>query len=115
MGCPVSLWGAPHVYGVPYIFLGCPISLWVPYGVSMGCLRGPYGVAMGCLWGLYGALRGPCGALWGAQRCGRPLRVVLVLGAGRGPLVNATLRAARQAARRVRVYAVEKNPNAVVT
>lgn len=39
----------------------------------------------------------------------------MVLGAGRGPLVNATLRAARQAARRVRIYAVEKNPNAVVT
>lgn len=44
-----------------------------------------------------------------------PPRVVMVLGAGRGPLVNATLRAARQAARRVRIYAVEKNPNAVVT
>ncbi|KAM6188359.1 protein arginine N-methyltransferase 5 isoform 3-T3 [Sarcoramphus papa] len=43
------------------------------------------------------------------------VQVVMVLGAGRGPLVNATLRAARQAARRVRVYAVEKNPNAVVT
>ncbi|XP_074023342.1 LOW QUALITY PROTEIN: protein arginine N-methyltransferase 5, partial [Numenius arquata] len=43
------------------------------------------------------------------------VQVVMVLGAGRGPLVNAALRAARQAARRVRVYAVEKNPNAVVT
>ncbi|XP_027527526.1 protein arginine N-methyltransferase 5 [Neopelma chrysocephalum] len=39
----------------------------------------------------------------------------MVLGAGRGPLVSATLRAARQAGTRVRVYAVEKNPNAVVT
>ncbi|XP_053909113.1 LOW QUALITY PROTEIN: protein arginine N-methyltransferase 5 [Cuculus canorus] len=43
------------------------------------------------------------------------VQVVLVLGAGRGPLVNATLRAARQANRHVRLYAVEKNPNAVVT
>lgn len=42
-------------------------------------------------------------------------RVLMVLGAGRGPLVNASLRAARQADRRLRVYAVEKNPNAVVT
>lgn len=42
-------------------------------------------------------------------------RVLMVLGAGRGPLVNASLRAARQADRKLRVYAVEKNPNAVVT
>uniref|UniRef100_A0A7N8X3Y5 Protein arginine N-methyltransferase 5 n=1 Tax=Mastacembelus armatus TaxID=205130 RepID=A0A7N8X3Y5_9TELE len=43
------------------------------------------------------------------------VQVVMVLGAGRGPLVNASLRAARQADRKLRVYAVEKNPNAVVT
>ncbi|XP_067389188.1 protein arginine N-methyltransferase 5 isoform X1 [Emydura macquarii macquarii] len=43
------------------------------------------------------------------------VQVVMVLGAGRGPLVNAALRASRQASRRVRIYAVEKNPNAVVT
>ncbi|NXF12848.1 ANM5 methyltransferase, partial [Smithornis capensis] len=43
------------------------------------------------------------------------VQVVMVLGAGRGPLVAATLRASRQAGARVRVYAVEKNPNAVVT
>uniref|UniRef100_A0A8C3M085 Protein arginine N-methyltransferase 5 n=1 Tax=Chrysolophus pictus TaxID=9089 RepID=A0A8C3M085_CHRPC len=43
------------------------------------------------------------------------VQVVLVLGAGRGPLVNAALRAARMAQRRIRVFAVEKNPNAVVT
>lgn len=42
-------------------------------------------------------------------------RVLMVLGAGRGPLVNASLRAAKQADRKLRVYAVEKNPNAVVT
>lgn len=39
----------------------------------------------------------------------------MVLGAGRGPLVNASLRAAKQADRKLRVYAVEKNPNAVIT
>ena len=44
-----------------------------------------------------------------------PSRVLMVLGAGRGPLVNASLRAAKQADRKLRVYAVEKNPNAVVT
>lgn len=43
------------------------------------------------------------------------LRVLMVLGAGRGPLVNASLRAARQADRKLKVYAVEKNPNAVIT
>jgi len=42
-------------------------------------------------------------------------RVVMVLGAGRGPLVSATIRASLQAGRVIRVYAVEKNPNAVVT
>ena len=41
--------------------------------------------------------------------------VIMVLGAGRGPLVSAAIRASRQAARKIKVYAVEKNPNAVVT
>ncbi|GAQ92994.1 Skb1 methyltransferase [Klebsormidium nitens] len=41
--------------------------------------------------------------------------VVMVVGAGRGPLVRASLAAAHETQRRVRVYAVEKNPNAVVT
>jgi hypothetical protein len=40
--------------------------------------------------------------------------VVMVVGAGRGPLVRASLRAGERAARPLRVYAVEKNPNAVV-
>ena len=39
----------------------------------------------------------------------------MVVGAGRGPLVKATLKAAQDAQRLVRVYAVDKNPNAVVT
>ena len=41
--------------------------------------------------------------------------VIMVVGAGRGPLVNASLQAARAAGVAVRVWAVEKNPNAVVT
>ena len=39
----------------------------------------------------------------------------MVVGAGRGPLVRASLTAGEESGRKVRVYAVEKNPNAVVT
>lgn len=39
----------------------------------------------------------------------------MVVGAGRGPLVRALLNAADKAERKVKVYAVEKNPNAIVT
>uniref|UniRef100_A0A8C6VMT3 Protein arginine N-methyltransferase 5 n=1 Tax=Naja naja TaxID=35670 RepID=A0A8C6VMT3_NAJNA len=49
------------------------------------------------------------------RRQKKTLMVVMVLGAGRGPLVNASLQAALQAKRRIKIYAVEKNPNAVVT
>ncbi|VDP77928.1 unnamed protein product [Echinostoma caproni] len=42
-------------------------------------------------------------------------QVVMVLGAGRGPLVNATLSASERANCPVRVYVVEKNPNALYT
>lgn len=45
---------------------------------------------------------------------GAPL-VVVVVGAGRGPLVKCVLRASKAAGKPVKVYAVEKNPNAVVT
>ena len=41
--------------------------------------------------------------------------VIMVVGAGRGPLVRASLQAAGRAGRSVHVYAVEKNPNAVIT
>ncbi|CAI8040960.1 Protein arginine N-methyltransferase 5, partial [Geodia barretti] len=41
--------------------------------------------------------------------------VVMVVGAGRGPLVEATLKAAQTSGRNIRVYAVEKNPGAVNT
>lgn len=39
----------------------------------------------------------------------------MVVGAGRGPLVDAALKAAASAERVIRVYAVEKNPGAVNT
>lgn len=40
----------------------------------------------------------------------------MVVGAGRGPLVRAAITAAKQADRKIgRLYAVEKNPNAIVT
>lgn len=41
--------------------------------------------------------------------------VLMVVGAGRGPLVRASLQAARETGRSIQIYAVEKNPNAVVT
>ncbi|KAK3861183.1 hypothetical protein Pcinc_032814 [Petrolisthes cinctipes] len=41
--------------------------------------------------------------------------VLMVVGAGRGPLVRRALAAAKRAQARLKVYAVEKNPNAVVT
>ncbi len=40
--------------------------------------------------------------------------VLMVVGAGRGPLVRASMRASARAGVPLRVYAVEKNPNAVV-
>lgn len=41
--------------------------------------------------------------------------IVMVVGAGRGPLVAASLRAAKRAAVQIKVWAVEKNHNAVHT
>ncbi|CAF2068632.1 unnamed protein product [Brassica oleracea] len=43
------------------------------------------------------------------------LTTFVVVGAGRGPLVRASLQAAEETGRKMKVYAVEKNPNAVVT
>ncbi|PNH09519.1 Protein arginine N-methyltransferase 5 [Tetrabaena socialis] len=45
---------------------------------------------------------------------GRRTVVLMVVGAGRGPLVRASMRAAERAGVPLRVYAVEKNPNAIV-
>lgn len=39
----------------------------------------------------------------------------MVLGAGRGPLVRSALNAAENTKRKVRVYIIEKNPNAIRT
>lgn len=42
--------------------------------------------------------------------------VVMVLGAGRGPLVHAGIRASEQVGvKNIRIYAIEKNPHAVRT
>ncbi|KNA06780.1 hypothetical protein SOVF_177920 isoform A [Spinacia oleracea] len=41
--------------------------------------------------------------------------VLMVVGAGRGPLVRASLEAAKETGRKLKVFAVEKNPNAVIT
>ena len=42
-------------------------------------------------------------------------RTIMVVGAGRGPLVNCCLRAAEKSLRKIRLIALEKNPNAYVT
>lgn len=50
------------------------------------------------------------------RRCVLCCSVLMVVGAGRGPLVRASIAASHQADRKIKkVYAVEKNPNAVVT
>ena len=45
----------------------------------------------------------------------RQINVVMVVGAGRGPLVDCVLRAASRAMRTLTIFAVEKNPNAIIT
>jgi len=42
-------------------------------------------------------------------------RVVMVVGAGRGPIVERALRASERANRKIKLYAIEKNPNAFIT
>ena len=39
----------------------------------------------------------------------------MVVGAGRGPLVRASFAASQECGRAIKVYAIEKNPNAIVT
>ena len=41
--------------------------------------------------------------------------IVMVVGAGRGPLVDAVLKASSRTQKEIKVFAVEKNPGAVVT
>ena len=51
----------------------------------------------------------------GGPEAGAAEATVLVVGAGRGPLVRRCVVAAAAAGRAVRIFAVEKNPNAVIT
>jgi len=44
----------------------------------------------------------------------RLFRIVAVCGAGRGPLVSRALRAADATGRKIKLFAIEKNPNAYV-
>ena len=67
-----------------------------------------------------GQMGGGGGGLLPQARCRRRCSglwccVAWQVGAGRGPLVRRALMAGERASRAVRVYAVEKNPNAVVT
>jgi len=39
----------------------------------------------------------------------------MVVGAGRGPLVNCAIRAANAADCNIKIYAIEKNPSAIIT
>eukprot|EP01130_Rhizamoeba_saxonica_P014521 TRINITY_DN6357_c0_g1_i1.p1 TRINITY_DN6357_c0_g1~~TRINITY_DN6357_c0_g1_i1.p1 ORF type:complete len:605 (+),score=125.59 TRINITY_DN6357_c0_g1_i1:11-1825(+) len=41
--------------------------------------------------------------------------ILMVLGAGRGPLVRQAMRASKETGKSLKIYAVEKNPNAVIT
>ncbi|XP_058448223.1 protein arginine N-methyltransferase 5 [Malaya genurostris] len=41
--------------------------------------------------------------------------IIMVVGGGRGPLVRATLNASVKSKRKVKIYVIEKNPNAIVT
>ena len=43
------------------------------------------------------------------------ITTVMVVGAGRGPLVRASINASKSTGVRVKLYALEKNPNAIVT
>jgi len=54
-------------------------------------------------------------AIMHKQEKNLPSLVIMVMGAGRGPIVTAALAAAEMAGVQVMVYAVEKNPNAIVT
>eukprot|EP01134_Creolimax_fragrantissima_P003505 CFRG3505T1 len=49
------------------------------------------------------------------QKKGAVTTVIMVVGAGRGPLVRGCLMAAQRADRKIKLYAIEKNPNAIIT
>lgn len=39
----------------------------------------------------------------------------MVVGAGRGPLVRSTINASKNTKRKIQIFVIEKNPNAIVT
>lgn len=39
----------------------------------------------------------------------------MVVGAGRGPLVRSAINAAANTQRKLKIYVIEKNPNAIIT
>jgi type II protein arginine methyltransferase len=41
--------------------------------------------------------------------------IIMVVGAGRGPLVRAAINASENTGRKTKIYVIEKNPNAVIT
>lgn len=41
--------------------------------------------------------------------------ILMVVGAGRGPLVRAAINAAEKTKRKIKIFVIEKNPNAVIT
>lgn len=41
--------------------------------------------------------------------------ILMVVGAGRGPLVRAAINASKNTKRKLKIYAIEKNPNAIPT
>lgn len=41
--------------------------------------------------------------------------ILMVVGAGRGPLVRCAFNASKNVGRNIKVYVIEKNPNAIVT
>ena len=41
--------------------------------------------------------------------------VIMIVGAGRGPIVRASIKASKRASRATSIYALDKNPNAITT
>ena len=41
--------------------------------------------------------------------------IVMILGAGRGPLVRAAINSAVNTERKIKIFVIEKNPNAILT
>lgn len=50
-----------------------------------------------------------------ASQISSKVSVVMIVGAGRGPLVRAVINASKTTERKVKIYIIEKNPNAIYT